>query len=134
MSSIVNLKEVFAIVKLESDMNIPDDMFSKVVTPIYEMVLAPGTIKLDIYALRNRLYNLLIFGIDVYESIWFILLQLAQQTQTDPEDYWRVSRAIFDKFYEFMKQYNNNYRSIYHLERIFLTIRASLVGGGTSVL
>lgn len=116
LTSIINLKEVFSIVNLHSDENIPDDMFSKVVSPIYELIHTKSS-KIDIYSLRNRLYNLLIFGIDVHESIWFILNQLA------PELSWKVSQQIFSRFYEFMKQYNNNYRSIYHLERIFLTIR-----------
>ena len=116
LTSIVNLKEVFSIVNLHSDENIPDDMFSKVVSPIHELIHNQSS-RIDIYSLRNRLYNLLIFGIDVHESIWYILNQLA------PELSWQVSQQIFSHFYEFMKQYNNNYRSIYHLERIFLTIR-----------
>lgn len=116
LTSIVNLKEVFSIVNLHSDENIPDDMFSKVVSPIHELIYNKSS-KIDIYSLRNRLYNLLIFGVDVHESIWYILNQLA------PELSWQVSQQIFSHFYEFMKQYNNNYRSIYHLERIFLTIR-----------
>jgi hypothetical protein len=116
LSSILNLKEVLAMVQLESEKSIPDDMFCKVVAPLYEHIIP--TSPLNIYALRNRLYNLLIFGIDVHETVWYILTQLVDDGYIG----WNEMHPILENVYEFFTHYNNNYRSIYHMERIFLYI------------
>lgn len=65
--------------------------------------------------LRDLLYNLLIFNIDIslflfYTINYFINKKKLNKTNIEP---------ILNSIYLFFVQYNNNYRPIFHLERIF---------------
>tara|TARA_B100000287_G_C20604190_1_gene769360 strand:- start:195 stop:1190 length:996 start_codon:yes stop_codon:yes gene_type:complete len=65
--------------------------------------------------LRDLLYNLLIFNIDIslflfYTINYFINKKKLNKTNIEP---------ILNSIYLFFLQYNNNYRPIFHLERIF---------------
>ena len=69
----------------------------------------------DIRQFRNQLYNILIYGLDVYECIWYILDHLHIS-----DDHKMVK--IIQEVDTFGKFFQNNYRPIYHLEKIFLYI------------
>lgn len=115
LSSIKNLKEVYALTRINTTESIPEDMFDKITLQLYTLLFPDGksSNNLDIYALRNRLYNLLIFNIDIYDTVWYILSRIQTTNLRSPS---------ITQFYTFFKHYNNNYRSIYHLERIFISI------------
>lgn len=115
LTTITNIKEVYGLVRIQSVSNIPEDMFVKITAPLYTMITNPNEI--DIYALRTKLYNLLIFNIDVYETIWYIFSRLI-------EDGHIHNKLVLKDMFVYFRHYNNNYRSIYHLERIFLSIRS----------
>lgn len=59
----------------------------------------------------------MIYNIDISECIWYLLTTLIQfKTFKKTEDI----TDILNKIFVFFKYYNNNYRSIYHLESIIL--------------
>ena len=88
--------------------------YNLVCDPILQsMILLPKCT--DVRQFRNQLYNILIYGLDVYECIWYILDNLHIS-----DDYKMVK--IIQEIDTFGKFFQNNYRPIYHLEKIFLYI------------
>ena len=72
-------------------------------------------------SLRDNLYNIFIYNLDVTDCIWYILDKLlrAKKIQTAT-----AMSAVLIKTYSFLQYYNNNYRPIYHLESyIFFLIK-----------
>ena len=69
--------------------------------------------------IRDLLYDMFIYNLDINECIWYILSKLIEQKKIKCESYSK----ILIKTYTFFQYYNNNYRPIYHLENyvLFLT-------------
>jgi DNA polymerase III delta prime subunit len=67
---------------------------------------------------RDLLYDLLIYNLDITDSIWYILNKLIKKKLIKEEHIG----DIMIKTYCFFQYYNNNYRPIYHLENYFLNI------------
>ena len=59
---------------------------------------------------------MLVFNLDIYECLWFIFEQIMKNHNLNEENIF----LLLNKTYEFLKYYNNNYRPIYHLEKIIL--------------
>ena len=68
--------------------------------------------------LRENLYKLLIYKLDVYDAFWYIYKFLIQYYTFNDEIIMDINKEV----HRFLKYYNNNYRPIYHLERIVLYI------------
>jgi len=68
--------------------------------------------------LRIHLYDLFIYGINIPQSIWHIIKILISTNRLSDIN---VSDILL-KMPVFLKYYNNNYRSIYHIEHIILYI------------
>jgi hypothetical protein len=66
--------------------------------------------------LRENLYDLLIYDVDIYESMWYIIKTLLELNLLKHDS---LSEYI-NELYIILKQYNNNYRPIFHLERFVL--------------
>lgn len=125
--SILNLKEIHYLGKVDNVTQLPTDLFNIVCNNIIQEIewmcttMNPTTTATDKAAMvkryadfRDALYDILLYGIDITECLWYILnhymvdsLQVAEL----PE--------ILDRIHVFLKYYNNNYRPIYHLESIF---------------
>ena len=74
--------------------------------------------KLSFTQFRDTIYDILVYNLDVSECLWYVISYFIQRnifTETE------IS-GIMEKMYVFLKQYNNNYRPIYHLESIFFYI------------
>jgi hypothetical protein len=71
---------------------------------------------LDLFDLRDNLYDILIYHLDVYECIWYIILSLKSTNHIKPHQYFDINKMVYD----FFKYYNNNYRPIFHLEKFIL--------------
>ena len=69
--------------------------------------------------LRNNLYDLLIYNQNIHECIFYILSKIIEKNKNIKEDFLDI---IYVKLCEFFKYFNNNYRPIFHLESLFLTI------------
>ena len=73
-------------------------------------------------SIRDNLYDLLIYNLNIFESIWFILAELTTHHGLSSNQL----RAILQQTYTCFTLYNNNYRPIYHLERYFIFIMQTL--------
>ena len=74
--------------------------------------------------LREHLYTLLVYQLDISDCLWYIIQTLYYKQKITYEQLFDINIHI----YKFFKYYNNNYRPIYHLERIILNI-SSIVNG-----
>jgi hypothetical protein len=117
LSSIINAKEIHAFAWIKNINEMPTDVFNIITDSLLEQILHPEKIKIT--DIRNNLYDLLIYNIDIFDCIWHIFTTLIQlQKFKKREDI----TDILNKIFVFFKYYNNNYRSIYHLESILLSI------------
>ena len=108
--SILNLKELRSLSK-----NYPKDVFNIICDNIICEMRNHKTLK--ILNLRDHLYDILLYGLDITECLWYILYYFVEEGQlTDAS----ILSEILYKINSFLKYYNNNYRPIYHLESIFI--------------
>ena len=117
LTSITNAKEINSFAYLKSEQEIPVDVFNMINDALLHQVLHPEQLKIT--DLRNNLYELLIYNVDIAECIWYLFTSLIQQ------GYFRKKEhitEILNDIFVFFKYYNNNYRSIYHLESILLSM------------
>lgn len=68
---------------------------------------------IDYLELRDNLYNIFIFHLDLNDCIWEIIKYYVDNKKLNNEKLIKVQNFL----YKFLKLYNNNYRPIYHLER-----------------
>lgn len=71
---------------------------------------------INIILLRENLYELLIYNINIFDSIWYIIKTLHNNELIIDNQL----QEIFNETYKFFRQYNNNYRPIFHLEKYIL--------------
>ena len=67
---------------------------------------------LNFIEMRDNLYDLLIYNLDITDCIWYILTYLIKEDFIKEKN---ISSVIVN-LYKFIQYYNNNYRPIYHLE------------------
>lgn len=123
----LNMKEIHSIAKVDSP---PKDVFNIVCDNIIAKMIEHET--LDIISLRDNLYDILLYGLDVTECLWYILYYFAESREfakysgcgdtsvSYENETHKVLSEIMDKIDSFLKYYNNNYRPIYHLESMFI--------------
>lgn len=77
--------------------------------------------EINLYTMREHLYDIFIYNLDPYECIWFILNKLINTNKINA----KYMPDILIKLYTFLQYYNNNYRPIYHFECfiLFLTMK-----------
>jgi len=68
-----------------------------------------------IVEIRNVLYELLIYNINISHVVWELLTYVSSKT-TDKDT------QIINTGLQFFELYNNNYRPIYHLELLFFKL------------
>ena len=88
--------------------------YSLICTKIIKMIT---TDDVDYLKLREYIYSLFILQYDVPECVWYVIKHLILGGYVDAFD-------VLNKQYEFYYLYNNNYRPIYHLEKMFLSMRS----------
>ena len=122
-NGITNMKELKSFNLLYGDnekiQELPNDHFNIICNKIIENIIIEKDI--NYIELRDNLYDILTYNLDVIECIWYILSYLVVNQHLDKDD---ISNICI-KTFEYFKYYNNNYRPIYHLESIFfyITIR-----------
>lgn len=72
--------------------------------------------------IRDYLYDLLISNINIYDSVWYIIRVLVEDEFIHCDDL----QDVLNETYIFLKQYNNNYRPIFHLERYIIYLCKSV--------
>ena len=68
--------------------------------------------KLNFLKLRDDLYDIFIYQLNIYQCIWYIVKDIFIKEKIKDN----LLPEVFSKMYLFFKYYNNNYRPIYHLE------------------
>jgi hypothetical protein len=114
---IVNLKEIYAFASMESASEIPKDVFNIVCDNIINLMR--GAHSLALPAFRDAVYDILVYNLDVSECVWYVLCYFVRSGQLASA---RKMTEITRSFAPFLKYRNNNYREIFHLERIFVLI------------
>jgi hypothetical protein len=78
--------------------------------------------KIKYIDLREQIYELLTYNIDIITSIQYIIFTLLSNNEVDQSKI----NDILDHTFISVKYYNNNYRPIYHIESILLYITAKI--------
>lgn len=112
--SLLNIKEMHSIAKVASP---PKEVFNIICDNIIDKMRNHET--LDIISFRDNLYDILLYGLDVTECLWYILYYFVE-SEIFVDESGEVLSEIMDKMNAFLKFYNNNYRPIYHLESMFI--------------
>lgn len=127
--SILNLKEIRSLSMVSNETNYPKDVFNIICDNIIAEMTnhstisttadhpASGSAQNEILNLRDHLYDILLYGLDITECLWYILFHFVEVGSLTESN---VLFEILDKINAFLKYYNNNYRPIYHLESIFI--------------
>jgi hypothetical protein len=115
-TNIQNLKEVRTISKVDNLEEIPEEYFDIICDSIIQTMVHPK--KLSLFDFREKLYDILVYNLDFTEVLWHILVHFINEGQINSESLNIITKDIYSQ----LKQYNNNYRPIYHLEIILLNI------------
>lgn len=117
------LETITNIKALKSNMSELTEPHENICNCIVEIILSPeAQLKYD--ALRERLYDLLTYDINIQECVWFILRRLITNGSLLPE----MMDDIMIQIYTFFQYFNNNYRPIYHLENFVLLLVCKIHG------
>lgn len=73
--------------------------------------------KYNIKHIRNLLYDLLIYQIDIHNFFYDLLEEIEKTHKNDEKNI-----KLLNEINKIFKLFNNNYRSIYHLENLVITI------------
>jgi len=75
---------------------------------------------LNFLSIRENLYDIFIYNLNLYECIWYIITSLINDKYIKEP----LVSDLLVKTFSFLKYYNNNYRPIYHLENyVFYLIK-----------
>tara|TARA_B110000879_G_scaffold209728_1_gene298125 strand:- start:2205 stop:3296 length:1092 start_codon:yes stop_codon:yes gene_type:complete len=115
---VMSIKELryFNLLNNENNNELPEDIFNIVCDKIIDTI---GNLEKDKFIeIREDLYNILTYNLDVSDCIWTIISYFINNGQLNSTE----SSQVIDKTYTFLKYYNNNYRPIYHLESMLFYI------------
>jgi DNA polymerase III delta prime subunit len=101
---------------LQTTINKPIQPYEVICNAVYTSIIKKEGFNFAL--LREQLYDILIYNLNVDACIWFILEKLIREKKLNQEQFVKVLIKVF----EFFKNYNNNYRPIYHLERIAINL------------
>jgi DNA polymerase III delta prime subunit len=113
--AIENLKELHLLKKVKPN-DIPINVFNVIVDQIIKYIIDPSTVTIP--ELRNSLYDMLTYNLDVSECFMHIVFHLLEHEYVSEKS----SHEIMIHLYKFFKYFNNNYRPIYHLECMIVEI------------
>ena len=113
---IMNIKELSSFGLIDKIDAIPKDHFNTICNNIIQEMINHE--KLSFTQFRDIIYDILVYNLDVPECLWYVISHFIRDGYIDKS----CIPSIIDKSYVFLKQYNNNYRPIYHLESIFFYI------------
>lgn len=95
------------IMKLDKDNKLIDNLYS---------IIIESSNSVKLFDLREALYNILLFQLDIYEVFYIIIQKLYDNNLLSQKQLNNTNTEIV----KFSKLYNNNYRPIFHLEKLAL--------------
>ena len=69
-------------------------------------------VNFDYFTFRNYIYTLLVYNVDVYSSVWYIMKHFIQTHDFARETITEITEHLL----KFLHLYNNNHHNIYHIE------------------
>jgi hypothetical protein len=117
LTSKFRLETITNIKALKSNVTELTEPHENICNYIVGVIISPDN-ELKYDALRERLYDLLTYDINIQECVWFILRQLIEKGLLLPE----MMNDVMIQTYIFLQYFNNNYRPIYHLENFVLLL------------
>ena len=112
IDTITNIKS------LENDLYLKMGDSNHLLNQIIQIITCKNINDISFTTLREKIYNIFIFNLNVHQFIWDIFYHIIKNNYIK-EVY---SSNLLIKTNEFLKYYNNNYRSIFHLENYILYI------------
>lgn len=122
VKGLLNSKEMKSFSSFTSNTELPKDNFNTICNSIIDAMNRPNDLVITDF--RDIVYDILIYNLDAIECIWYVLYHYVESNQIKSRDL----SEILERTYTFSKQYNNNYRPIYHLESIFFYIINKIYG------
>ena len=115
-SCILNMKEIKGMKYISDEQHTPSETFDIVCNELLTQM--ENYQSLHLLQFRDTLYDILVYNLDVTECFWDILTHFIRSGQLTDKS---ISDILL-KTHSQLKYYNNNYRPIYHLETLFITI------------
>jgi len=113
---IMNLKELRVLDHVDPvKEELPSDVFNKICNALLDELEHVSPERFQFLHFRDLLYNMTIYHLDILESLTYVLVNAVRKKWL-PDD---SLGPILAEIVVFLKWYNNNYRTIYHIERIF---------------
>ena len=123
LNSKYQLETITNIKALKSNVTELKDPHENVCNHIIGIIKSPNT-ELKYDELRECLYDILTYDINIQECVWFILRRLITDGLLLPN----MMNDIMLQTYVFLQYFNNNYRPIYHLENFVLLLVCKIHG------
>lgn len=122
-NGITNIKSLYNLPITEEYMKPHIKLCKRIITYLTK----PSEMKFSTF--RDVLYEILIYGFDISECVWYILEELISTKKIMKE---KLADVLLNT-YTFFLYYNNNYRPIYHLEDYMYSLIISIndYGGGS---
>jgi len=117
LNSKFQLDTITNIKALKSNVTELNDPHENICNHIIGIIKSPNT-ELKYDELRECLYDILTYDINIQECVWFILRRLITDGLLLPH----MMNDIMLQTYVFLQYFNNNYRPIYHLENFVLLL------------
>ena len=121
-NSVLNLKEILSFSLIDDISKLPIDIFNTICNTIIKEMTNHH--KMSITQFRDNIYDILVYHLDVNECIWYIMSHFICEHSLKPD----IINDMTTKTFEFFKNYNNNYRPIYHLESILFYFIIKIYG------
>jgi replication-associated recombination protein RarA len=93
-----------------------EEQYDVITDKLVELILNIKKEKIEFIKIREELYNLLIYQLNIEECIWNIMKKIIKNIEISNKEMLELQIEIN----KFLKYYNNNYRPIFHLEKIIL--------------
>lgn len=111
-----NINEITNIKYLKSDIYEKCEMIESISSQIICNISDLYEIKYS--ELRENIYKILIYNLNLFHCIHYIIDYLISNNKINKENAF----YIYIQYFNTLKLYNNNYRPIYHIEKLFLSI------------
>lgn len=124
LSKDIMLSEITNIKNINADVKQLMKPYKVICDYIIHVIVYPE--KLTFPELRDRLYDILIYSLNVTDCMWYIITNIINKEHI-PDN--KVSEVLLQT-YRCLQYYNNNYRPIYHLES-FVFYLVNIIHGFT---